>query len=280
MDNSGICFRVKRKISNLKNEKYKREKVKYIESIKNDYKLIILGNQKTGSTAIAALIGMRSDNAVALDLKDAITDVSWQLVQKYKVGYFSDFVFKYKNDFSKRIIKEPSLTFYKEELDLLFPNSEYIYISRHPVDNIRSILNRLKIPGHLEGIDFDDWDELNMYPIWRLALDSTWLGQPKGNYIESLAYRWCVASQCYLKSPNDMYLIKYEDFTQNKVETIDIACDRFSLPKLRDISESQNRQYQTKGSSEIDPEEFFGPKNLEKIRKICGDTAEKFGYHL
>lgn len=280
MNNKNILFRLQRKVNNFKKARYIRDKSRLLGYLRSEKKLIILGNQKTGSTAIAALTSMRSGQSVMLDIQDAITDVSWQLVQKYKVAQFSDFVYRYKDDFSKKIIKEPSLTFYKDDLDKIFPNSNYIFISRNPIDNIRSILNRLKIPGHLPDIEYDDWDELNMYPIWRLALDSTWLGQPRGNYIEALAYRWCVAAESYLSSPNDVFLVRYEDFKVDKVGTIDLICDQFDLPKVQDIRESQNRQYQAKGMSEIDPVEFFGIDNLEKIKTICGDTAIKFGYSL
>lgn len=275
-----VFFRLNRKFKNLKNVRYQRKKNGLLNRFRHEKKLIIFGNQKTGSTAIAALTAMRSGESVMLDIQDAITDVSWQLINKYKVSGFPDFIYKYRVDFEKKIIKEPSLTFFMDDMEEVFPEADCIFIARNPIDNIRSILDRLKIPGHFSSIVYDDWEELNMYPIWRLALDSTWLGQPRGNYIEALAYRWCVASDSYLKANNNMFLVKYEDFDEDKVGTVDMICDNFGLSKVNDIYGSQNHQYQGRGNKKVDPVDFFGVDNLEKIKTICSETALKFGYYL
>lgn len=280
MTELNILFRLKRKLDYIKNSDYNRRKLKLINRIKNERKLIILGNQKTGSTAIAALIAERSGQTAMLDIKDALQDASWQIAHKYKVAEFSDFIFKYRADFEKKILKEPSLTFFTEELFQYFPNSDYLFIARNPFDNIRSILNRLNIPGNLSDIVFSDWEELKNYPTWRLALNSMWLGEPKGNYIEALAYRWNVASSVYIKHQQKMLLLRYEDFKADKVGSVDSVCEYFNFQIVNDISKLKDHQYQGKGMNQADPIDFFGTDNFEKIRNICATNATELGYQI
>lgn len=64
------------------------------------------------------------------------------------------------HDFERPIIKEPSLSYFHEELEALITNSRFVFIQGDPYQNFRNFLNYLKIPSALSDIKFDDWAEL------------------------------------------------------------------------------------------------------------------------
>lgn len=262
-------------------QKYKEKKVEiYIKKINTRSPIIILGTQKTGSTAIAALLSQATNRSITLDITRAIPDGCWQLAPKYGLDSFDNFVYKYRKEFSRDIIKEPSLTYFYDELRMLFPSAQYVMIQRDPVQNIRSILNRLEIPGDLPAICYDEWPELVKTPVWRLAMDSSWLGRPSDFYIEALAHRWDLAAKIYLDNPDKFTLIKYEDFKKDKKNKIKSLADALGLEVVNDITNDIDQQYQRKGNSDVTGEEFFGKENLQVIRKICGHHAKCFDYSI
>ena len=280
MEVLNLAGRILRKCKSIEHKNYTDKKNEYIESIKSEKKLFILGNQKTGSTAIADLISKRSGSSVMLDIQGVLPDPSWLLEQRYDLVNFSDFLFRNRREFDSRVLKEPSLTFFYPKLQEYFPEASYAFIIRNPLENIRSILNRLRIPGDLDSINMADWSELSFMPTWKLALDSTWLGCPEGSYIEALAHRWNVAANVYLRNQDAMHLIRYETFLKDKIGVVDSACDYFGLNPVADVSQFVDKQYQSKGNSGVDLTEFFGNRNYDKIKDICGPTAVYFGYNL
>ena len=118
----------------------------------NSDPLLILGNQKSGTTVIASLLSKATKKTLTSDIKSLIKNPSLKL--DFKLLCLNDFIKQHKYDFSKDIIKEPFLSFYAEELIESFPNAKIVWIVRNPYQNIRSILNRLKIPGNLQKIKF------------------------------------------------------------------------------------------------------------------------------
>lgn len=279
-----MAFDLLRKVHSKRNswlrQKQARDLDAFIGRSEIAESIVVLGNQKTGSTAIAALLADATEQSVTLDLQRAIQDVGWQLCVKFGVTKFEEVAHRYKEDFSRTIIKEPSLTYFYEEMAGLMPNAKFVFIHRNPYQNIRSVLNRLKIPGNLHDIEHDDWPELIKTPVWRLALDSSWLGRPKGSYIEGMAHRWDVAARTYLDAKDDFISIRYEQFVQNKKVAIENLAHQLGVKVQKDISASVDVQHQPKGNRGISPIEFFGEGNLEIIRSICGNSASQLGYEL
>lgn len=272
--------KIRKKLEISMQEKREKKVKLFSESLRNQSPVIVFGNQKTGSTAIAALLAKAISKPVTLDIKEAISDVSWQLCVKYNLLSFKEVVYKYRKDFSRPIVKEPNLSYFYDEIIDILPNAKFVFIQRNPYQNIRSVLNRLKIPGHLNDINYDDWPELCHTPVWRLTLDSSWLGRPQGSYIEGMAHRWDIAAKVYFKSPERFILIKYEDFLRNKKASIEGLAGKLGLSIKEDIGSLVDVQYQRKGNPEISPNKFFGDKNQELIRKICGESARRLGYKL
>lgn len=240
----------------------------------NPNPLFVLGNQKSGTTAIAALLAYATKHTVTLDIEDMEGYTNLALHQGQLT--FEEFIQRNRYDFSKQIIKEPWLTFYFEELQKFFPKSRYIFIIRNPKDNIRSILNRLNIPGNLETIPEEQWQKIKT--VWQLILKGEWMGIPGQNYIETLAYRWNRAVDVYLKNKHDMILIKYEDFLKDKENCIIELAHSLKLPVVQGITHLTEKQFQPAGDQTVPLKHFFGEKNLNRIEAICGERMKIFNY--
>jgi len=242
----------------------------------NSNPLFILGNPKSGTTIIAKLLSKATKKSLTSDIR-SITKYSPLLIE-FKLISFKGFIQQHNYEFSKDIIKEPSLSFFTDDLIELYPNSKFIWIARNPFQNIRSILNRLKIPGNLKDIDFENYIELQKNPAWKLNLQSKMFGYKSHNYIEALAYRWNHAFNIYLKNKEKIILVKYEDFLIDKSAFIEKIALQIGLTIKQDISKYVDIQYQPKGNTNVNLKDFFGDKNYSIIEKICQENMTRLGY--
>ena len=113
--------------------------------------IIVLGHQKTGTSVIAALLGEATGKSVTIDMfhhNNKIRPFFREDIFNKKLS-LRDFIQANALYFSTDIIKEPDLTFHYEALLNYFPKAKFVFVIRDPRDNIRSILNRLKISGNL-----------------------------------------------------------------------------------------------------------------------------------
>ena len=237
--------------------------------------IIILGNQKSGTTAIAALLSEMTGLSATLDLKKEMKD---PVIDRVKTGSLSmrEFVGRNKLDFSRHIIKEPSLSPFFHELAAEFPRARFVMVIRDPRDNIRSILNRLKIPGSLAEIPVGERSRITR--AWELIIDGRWLGLDGNSYIEMLAQRWNYITDLYLANPERMILVKYEDFSKDKTGTLDGLANTLGLEKKRDVSSRVDVQFQPAGDRSVRWNDFFGAQNLLTIERICAGRMRPLGY--
>ncbi|QHS23510.1 sulfotransferase family protein [Virgibacillus sp. MSP4-1] len=245
----------------------------------NQEPIIIIGNHKSGTSAIAALLSELTGKSATIDLPGICEPIQPQLHRK-EIS-FETFVENNKYDFSKDIIKEPSLTFLYKDFMNYFPEATVVFIVRDPRDNIRSILNRVDIPGHLPHINQEEnIRKLKEAPTdWERVIDSRWLGIEGENYIEWMAHRWNLAVDIYNKHIDSMQLIRYEDFVKDKRGAIEELAEKLGLAKGKDIAEKVDVQFQPRGKNRnIDTFTFFGPDNLKKIEDICHTRMKIFGY--
>ena len=143
---------------------------------------------------------------------------------------------------------------------------------------MRSILNRLNLPGNLENERLHP-SYIHLSPEWKLVIDGTWLGLSGTNYIEWLSERWKLMAQIYLNNSNKIELIRYEDFLTDKEQSIkNLAC-RIGLNPILDISDKVDIQYQPRGKQNVSWSDFFENKNLMRIEKRCSNLMKSFGYH-
>lgn len=242
-------------------------------------KIFVLGVQKSGTTAIAALLAEATGQPATLDIVRSIKRPGSRILRNYGVEGFDDYLYRYRREFSRRIVKEPSLTFDYEQLRLYFPNAQFVMILREPKDNIRSILNRLKLPGNLSRLNPEEWPELHRSPAWRMILDSSWLGHWPKSYVDSLAYRWRIAANAYLCSPESFVMVRYEDFLNDKKATVERLAESLSLQVVNDISGKVDNQFQPKGKRVSDYHEYYG-RNLQYIQEQCSALASELGYEV
>src|SRR6266446_1585567 len=142
--------------------------------------VFILGNQKSGTSAIAGLLSAATGLPVTLDFMAEIKRPRYPDVLGGKLP-FSNFVRHHKLCFSRPLIKEPSITLMYEHLHSYFPQAQFVFVVRDPRDNIRSILDRLNLPGNVSELSALQRSAVS--PAWKLVLDSRWLGFPEGSYI-------------------------------------------------------------------------------------------------
>ncbi|MHC5024947.1 MAG: sulfotransferase domain-containing protein, partial [Planctomycetota bacterium] len=171
--------------------------------------VFILGHQKSGTTAIAALLGRLVDRPVTLDLPREIRAPTFHLVRMGEMS-IDAFIRRNRLDFSRPIIKAPNLTLLHDHLRARYPASRFIMIVRDPRDTIRSVLNRVGLPGDLPAIPADRLDDLP--PGRRLLLDNRWLGCTSPHYVGQLAERWNLFADVYLDQADAFILVRYEDF--------------------------------------------------------------------
>ncbi len=87
------------------------------------------------------------------------------------------------------------------------------------------------------------------------------------------------AAKVYEENKEKMILVRYEDFNNGKLNTIENLANNLSIEKKNDISNKLDVQYQRKGKPNVDWEEFFGIDNLQRIEVICADYMNYFEYN-
>jgi len=191
---------------------------------------------------------------------------------------FSKFLEMNRLDFSRDIVKEPNLTLLFQELSAHFPDCRFVFIVRDPRDNIRSLLNRLDIPGNLPQLKREHRKKITRG--WDIVIDGRWLGIKGENYIEMLAERWNLMVDVYVENRDKIILAQYEDFLKDKVGEISRLASELNLTQVNDISDKVDIQYQPRGDREINWQDFFGADNLARIETLCSRRMVLFNYPL
>jgi hypothetical protein len=239
--------------------------------------VVVLGNQKAGTSVIAALL------ARACGLSYDI-DIGGFRVPEYEALYadrrrLPELIrSRAAIEFSKGLVKEPNLTFLLHEILSLYPRSRLVFVVRDPRANIRSTLNRLKIPGDLPNIDPDDYPELS--PMWRAILYNRWVGDADRhlNYIGRSAERWQIATDLFEAAGDVITPVRYEDFRADKLKEIHQLAAQLNLPVMADITKLLDVQFQPAGQRTTDYPGFFGTENLAVIEKECARGMALFNY--
>jgi len=239
--------------------------------------VFVLGNQKSGTTAIAALLAECTAQSVALDLRELVKPgVTDQYINgALTLDRLADLCHR---AWGKRIIKEPTLTFYFNELLQRYSTSTFVFMVRDPRDNIRSILQRLKLPGDQRDLTQQQWQ--NMSPAWREIVQNRKFGFDGGTYVESLARRWVRAWELAASARDRVVVVKYEDFLGDKVGTIYSLAAEAGLEPRHDIASRVDKQFQRKGDRSKSWIEFFGSANLTLINEICQEPMQRLGYEV
>ncbi|NNE15809.1 MAG: hypothetical protein HKN51_12575 [Saprospiraceae bacterium] len=220
----------------------------------------IFGMQKAGTSVIAGLLAMRTGKSVTID-----TPLLWQpYLNQIQTGVldFSSHIRENPEPFSKDIIKEPNASLIIDRIMSCFVLEKYVFIYRNPFDLIRSILDRLNLPGNELNISID-----SVHENWEHIFGNG------DNYIENLSNLWVrIYSQFDLINSRNCILVKYEDFNTDKLQVIDGLCEQLDLKPKYSITEKMNSQFQPKGNSSVNLKLFFGEENIETINRITNDV--------
>ena len=239
--------------------------------------LFVLGNQKSGTTAVARLIAEATGRTYSHDM---FYRRQWSDVADLHSGRLSvdDLVRRSSWEFSREVIKDPDLTFHHLALQARFPAARFLFVARGPADNIRSLLNRHRFPGDVTDRCAEARLTERLSPLWQAVFDPRPLGLAGGNYIDVLAQRWTLAADTYLSHPESQLLLRYEDFLADKLGTIERSATELQMPIRADVSARLEEQFQVKGDNSTPVQEFFGPDNYARIRRWCQDAAGRLDY--
>lgn len=239
--------------------------------------LLVLGNQKSGTTAVAGLLAHALGWRATLDIRGIHGDAQRRL----HAGELSlaDFVEANRLAFSRPLVKEPALTFLLDPLVECFPDSPIVFVVRDPRSNIRSILNRLGLPGDREALDAAALERAGRAgPNWRRMLEpGAWCGAHSEHYVLRLAERWRRAAELLLEHRDRLVPVRYEDFLADREGVIAELADRLGLTPRRRLGERAFHAFQRPGCP-APPQLFFGPRNLARILDCCAEPMRALGY--
>ncbi len=244
----------------------------------HDQPVFVLGNQKSGTTILAALLAKASGRDVTLDLDHFNNNYSnYDEIFNRQLS-FRRFLEMNRQEFSKPIIKEPNLTHFFPELKIFFPLARFTMVIRDPRDNIRSILNRFDLPGNQQELTAEQ--QKRLIGPWPLVFDGSWVGLLAENYIQMLAQRWALFAELYLENQQEIALCRYEDFLADKVGAVHRLAEAAGIIVSNDIRADVDTQYQSKGKREVEWAGFFGKTNLQAINDICEPAMRRLNYAM
>jgi hypothetical protein len=242
---------------------------------KNPDVILVFGNQKSGTSAIASLLADYAGKSKTIDIPGLWPPIGREIMQGDR--RFESCLAELNLEFSRDVVKEPMMTFFADQVLESFLEAKGIFIVRDPRDNIRSLLNRRELSGALKNIDG-----------LKMAAGKTLVGDPdvwggisdRHNYIDQMAVRWNAAYEQYLKNSDRLVLVRYEDFLADKLGFIADLASMVGLSQKASIEHFINVQYQPKGNNRATYIDFFGKKNLQKIEQRCGKYLIELDYPI
>ena len=238
-------------------------------------RVFVLGNQKSGTSAIAGLLGLATDLSVSIDFQREIWSPSFHLVFSGRKT-FEHYIRRNSADFVSGIVKEPSMTYMIDHILKRFESVPVVLVVRNPLDNIRSLLDRHTLPGSTEG-----QSTLNhMSRPWRLVFSGEDLDLKGHNLVDTLALRWNKLHTKVINHRADITIVRYEDFVRDKQKVITGLAESCGLEAVTNIDSHVDRQFQPPGKKISDYSSYFGEQNYQRILGRCAQTASAFGYSL
>lgn len=239
----------------------------------------MLGNQKSGTSAIVSLLGEASKESYTNDIFTWYGDAEQRVLDQQMS--FDTFVQLARYEFSKTFIKDPGLTFLLDEVQTRFPRAKFVFVIRNPLTNIRSILNRLSLPGDLSDLRNEDWEQIrHARPNWMPVVTGDSGGYKDGSYIERLAHRCRIALEIAASGKEQWEIIRYEDFLGDKCGVISKTLGVLGFETKSDVSEIADKPFQPASTVTLPPLEYFGQQNYNLIVQVCGAAMAEFGYEV
>jgi len=241
-------------------------------------RIVVTGMPKSGTTAIAMLAGAAAGLKVNSDPFNRLDQAGVDFRDALYGGQLTlrELVRRHSRCFAGGLLKDPNFIYLPEVFEV-FAGAGLVFTVRDPRDNIRSLLNRLRLPGRLDATTATG---AGISATWRRVLEGRTPDVPGTNYIERLAHRWALAVRNYLDGQQRLQLIRYEEFMQGKVAAVEATLAAIGIPGGQPIEHLLERDFQPRGQRGVDPREFFGAVELESIERICGPEMARLGYRI
>ena len=234
--------------------------------------ILVLGNQKTGSTAIAELLAQYGSLWATTDLHPLQSPAAQIENEPASVACL---IQRLRYYFRRDLIKENELTAATDSLLEVLPQARPVFVVRHPVHNIRSILDRVSLPGR--PLPFED---LGLSENgWERIVRGHDYGIEAEDHITSLALRWCRTTTIYLRHSDRLHLVRYEDFMSDKLGTINALATQLGVEPKEDIRPLLDVPFQPRGDHRsTPPSDFFSAQALDIIHERCNDGMSALNY--
>ena len=234
--------------------------------------VIAIGMQKSGTSAIAALVAARVGLTAAIDLPREIRSPTFHRVRT--AADLERFIARNRREFASGLVKEPNVTYLAPLLRGRFPDARLLAIVRSPADTIRSVLQRLGIPG--DAADHRPARGLAS-PGWDVVLDGEWQGFGPCGPVTCLARRWTKCIESIEALGDDAVVVRYEDFSADKAGVIEDLVRRLGLVASDPITDLLDRPFQPSGERVDSLRAYFGA-NVDTIDRECAEVAARWGY--
>jgi hypothetical protein len=243
--------------------------------------VLVLGNQKTGSSAIAHLLAACGGLSLAADVHPAQgRERRMAHLDASEMRAFIQNEARYY--FGHAVVKENALTPATGALLGALPQARGVFIVRHPAHNIRSILDRLGLPGTprplgtvAPELPAAGWREV----VTNAALRSDDPEDAPEDHITALARRWATLARRYLRHAERLHLARYEDFMAEKAGFVRRLADTLDIPFQRDIESLLDVPFQPRGAHRgAALDQFFSTDALHIIDECCASEMHMLRY--
>ena len=242
--------------------------------------VLVLGNQKTGSSAIAHLLAACGDLRLAANVHPAQgRERRMARLDASEMRAFIQNEARYY--FGHAVVKENALTSAVGALLEALPNARGVFVTRHPAQNIRSILDRLGLPGTPQPLGTVAAD---LPAGWRDVVTNGGLrlDDPEDapeDHITALARRWATLARRYLRHAERLHLARYEDFMADKAGFVRRLADTLDIPFQRDIESLLDVPFQPRGAHRgAALHQFFSTDALRIIDDCCAPEMRALRY--
>jgi hypothetical protein len=242
--------------------------------------IFLIGAPKSGTTAIARLLASATGLPVSDDMLHRLPDPT-ERDRLYSGSLHMDaFVREHAAEFAAPLIKEPHFTFFVPALRACSPRARFVFIVRDPREQVRSVLNRLGLPGDAPAVTPEQLAAFDAPRLrgWRMQLEGRLPPVPGDDHVQRLAHRWNLAADACLGGPAPMIVVRYEDFVRDKAVAIEDLARQLGLAPRHSIAAVVDKPFQPRGDRCTALERFFGQARLQAITTICRDRMVHFGY--
>jgi len=252
----------------------------------NSDAVCVFGCPKSGTSAVSALLAKAGGLSVTVDIPPLWRTPVWEVHAGQRSA--ASLIRHHRAYFSRDLIKEPALTTIMDDLLPALGAQKVVFVIREPKSTVRSILQRRGLPGNAEQLSPKQWSQVYK-GSWHWTYDWPYRYSPQvppwlkdRTYVEGLATLWQWGVDALERTQAlgwDPLVVRYEDFLDDKLETIHSTLASLDIPVKMDVSPFLDRQFQPKGNHSVSLPDFFGLDNLSRIESITKTGRHRFNYY-